>query len=174
MRRWLGSSRAELRAEAEVWRRRCERKDVELREAHARAKEHRRMAGEHRARVNELVEQLANAKQKLALAGEPAGGCGKVRLHRRADAEEWAELIVQRTNGPSNAMTAYQCRSCPRSPVTLSRYWHVGHPGTPEAQAVRRETKDRRKQAEAAANRNGLMIGQQIDPSVMAKLRELT
>ncbi len=175
VRHWLrmGPTRAELVAEAELWRARCERKDGEKYEAHARAKAAEKDLRQAEARIREMQSRL-NAVVNAGL-NEPGRveGCAKVRFHWQPEAAEWVAIIVQRTGGVADALNTYQCNVCPRSPVTVQRYWHVGHLGTKEAQAAKAAGVRRRNAQEAAARRDGKLLEQRVDPAVLAQLRKL-
>jgi hypothetical protein len=175
MRRWFGPRRAELRAEVELWRQRCERKDRAERDAHRRIAELRREVGPLRAEVHNLSERLRVTRQKLALAVEPEqrDGCRKVRLHYRDEALLWAAQIEQKTGGQVGDLHVYRCKICPRSPVTMQRYWHAGHPETEEGQAAKQASMDRTRAERASATRAGLTVAQRVDPRVMERLKRI-
>lgn len=170
LRRWLGPSRRELRELAETWERRCAVAQGQTREAHVALREARVRGGEQKHRAEVAEARLRSAQQRLELAAEPVQrpGCGKVRLHRRAEADEWREQIEQRT-GKADGLAVYSCKVCPRSPVTMKRYFHVGHPHG--AEEAKQASKAEHFRAQAVAEREGLTIGQRVDPRVMAKLR---
>lgn len=72
--------------------------------------------------------QLAILRRVVAELLEPAApgqGCTKVRLYTRRDAEAYARIVERES--AAGALKAYKCEVCPRYPLTLSRYWHIGH-----------------------------------------------
>lgn len=180
-RKVAGPTRADLRAEVDAWRGRADRQSEQVRQAHRERKAQRAELNAQltteRDRVRQLKARLRRAEQALALtAAEPERGeCTKVRFHHRGGAETWALQILADTEGVPGSMKAYQCREgCPRSPVTMQRYWHVGHQDTPEAQLAKEAARARREQRYVAARRDGRTLGQQIDPRVMARMRQMT
>ena len=175
MRRWFGPRRAELRAEVELWRQRCERKNAEVHEAHRLIKKLRGEIGTMRGQVHDLGAQLRVARQKLALDVEPErrDECRKVRLHYRDEALLWAAQIEQKTGGQVGDLHVYRCKICPRSPVTMQRYWHAGHPETEEGQAAKQASMDRTRAERVSATRAGLTVAQRVDPRVMERLKRI-
>ncbi len=160
-----------------MWRRRRGREAEEKRAAHGRVGAVRVELGQvrhalsiERGRVEHLENELRKARARLALAAEPARTeCAKVRLHFKAEAERWREQIAADTDSPVEDLSVYDCRVCPRSPVTMRRYWHVGH-DDPEAKA---ETMARKDDARRAAASEGRLIAQRLGSDVAAKLREI-
>jgi hypothetical protein len=175
--RWFGPSRAELRAEAAMWRRRRDVAQAQRDDAHVQIRQFRTARGvlrtelsEARRRVEHLETELRKVRIQLQLAAEPEQtGCTKVRLHFKAEAEAWRDRIAQTTRSSVDDLRVYVCKTCPRSPVTSGHYWHVGH-ADPEVKAasLRQWRADRRK---AAAE--GRTVGQLVDPAVMARLRTM-
>jgi hypothetical protein len=169
IRRWLrmGPTRAELVAEADLWQMRCERSNVDRDETRVRAK-----AAEEKLRA---AERRINELREAARLREPdrVDGCSKVRFHRRAEADDWAAAIARRTGEGVEAYHTYACKVCPRSPVTMRRYWHAGHLGTEEAKAAEAAGQNRRAVQQLDASRAGRLLGQRVDPTVIAKLRDL-
>lgn len=175
--RWW-ASRAELRGEAERWRERCEKSNAEKQRVHGRLKAQRKelnsLVHEQRCRADRAEARLARAMARLAtMATEPARaeGCSKVRLHHRSEADSWAEQIANGTGSRVEDLEVYQCRSCPRSPVTMGRYWHVGH--SLSGVAARVESKERYAAAQGRARAAGTQIAQRVDPQVLARLKEM-
>jgi hypothetical protein len=171
VRRWLrlGPSRAELVAEAELWKARNERKEAERNAAHVRAK-----AAERQLRAAEAAIERLRA---IVDAGfdEPGRetGCTKARFHRQSEAEDWAVQIAEARDEAGDAYEAYPCKVCPRSPVTMQRYWHAGHRVRGQSAIAKATSLRRRKEQETAARRAGQLVGQLVDPTVLAKLRKL-
>jgi hypothetical protein len=99
-------------------------------------------------------------------------GCGKVRLHWRPEADRWADEIARGTGQPREVLEVYQCKACPRSPVTIQRYWHVGHPLDEDGRAAKAAAKRVRADVRSGAVADGRTVGQMVSPAVMAKLRE--
>lgn len=174
IKRWIGPGRRELRAEAELWRVRCERSNSDRDRATRVAKQMRREAGQERHRGDVLEAKLRSAMQQLALAAEPerTPGCAKVRFHQRSEAEQWMRQVLEDTGGQDGEMKTYPCRACPRSPVTMARYWHVGHPA--KGREARDAAKERARAATRAARTAGRTIAQQISPEVLAVLRTMS
>lgn len=173
--RWW-TSRAELRAEAEKWERRCRGAEAEAMRAHAMRKAARLEMSD---RLHELGNRACNAEQQLAALraklrtdGEPGRrGCEKVRLHGYDEAERW-RIQVERETGAS-LLRVYRCKVCPRSPVTMQRYFHVGHAGNAEAQAAKQAEKQARVEAAVVAGKAGTTLAQRIDPRSLAALAQL-
>jgi hypothetical protein len=180
IRRWLrlGPTRAELIAEAELWKARNGRKEQLLKEAFARAKTAEkglRAAGVEQGRVEELTARVAALTALVdAGLGEPERreDCSKVRFHRQEEAEDWAATIGEATGEGAEALNAYQCKVCPRSPVTMRRYWHAGHAdgGSSAAKAARHRSRQIRA---AEARRDGNLLAQRVDPSVLDRIRKM-
>lgn len=173
----FGPTRKELRAEVETWKARRETEAGEKRAAHTRLAAVRMELGQTRhalslarGQVQSLEGQLRRALVRAELAMEPAQGeCVKVRLHHKADAELWREKIAATTKSAVGDLAVYECKTCPRSPVTLHRYWHVGHVD-PEAKA---DSMMRWRAGRRQAVRENRTVGQRIDPAVMEKLRAI-
>lgn len=191
----LGPSRAELRAESAMWQARSARAEAELRNAHARAKAAEKalrlkthddamwQARYERAKAqrDRVEAELGKAHARLRrirndLHGqlvEPArvDGCAKIRFHEDTDAARFAAKLAATTGEELEAYVAYQCRICPRSPVTVSRFWHVGH-REPGAAGLAKEARLLQiSQRRAAAGREGRLLSQRVDPAVLARLR---
>jgi hypothetical protein len=167
VRGWLrmGPTRADLAAEAALWRARCDRSNAERDASRARAVQ----AGKDLRAAQRKIDTL------LALAKEPdrVNGCSKVRFHRQQEAEDWAAAVASRTGEPVETYETYPCKACPRSPVTVERYWHVGHRPTDEARAAQVAGELRRRAEIIDARRGGRLLEQRVDPTVLARLREL-
>jgi hypothetical protein len=163
-RRWLrlGPSRAELRTEADRWRQRCEWADEGKRRAYARAKE-----------AEKLVRQIRHQLHDQLNEPERVDGCSKVRFHREDEADGWAAAIAQATGEDPAAYMTYDCKRCPRSPVTMRKYWHVGHDDSGEAQREKAAGRARRADQVIAARKAGRTVAQQVDPQTAARLRDL-
>ena len=161
IRRRLGLSptRAELAAEVELWRRRNRGAEAERDAAYVRAKNSER---ELRAFVHEGLNEPGRVD-----------GCTKVRFHREPEARDWADAIARRTGEKPEDYHTYQCKKCPRSPVTMARYWHAGHPLTPGAVASKEAYVQRRRAEQKSAAGNGRLLGQRVDPRVLAQLRRI-
>jgi hypothetical protein len=149
-------TRADLVAEIELWKSRCQRNEQRLHEAYARAKTAEKLLRQFRREVYDRLDEPARVD-----------GCIKVRFHRRPEAADWAVAVANGCNEDPADYNTYQCKICPRSPVTTARYWHVGHDSK---QAKAAATAARRAQ-EAAARRGGRQLDQRIDPTVLARLR---
>jgi hypothetical protein len=165
IRSWLGlgPTRAELIAEALAWKTRCKSSNEARDAAYARAKAAERLA----KTAGRMVRDGLNEPDRVQ-------GCAKVRFHQQIEAESWAAAIAADTGESVRNYNTYACKTCPRSPVSLSRYWHVGHVGSMEAQIDKDASKDRRIARHIAARRDGATIEQRIDPRIMAKLRGIT
>lgn len=180
----LGPSRADLIDEARMWRHRCERSNLARDEAYGRAK-----AAKKEMRAVQLELDAARRAAQLELDAarrqiddlrelvadglnqpDKADGCHKVRFHWRSGAQEWAASISRRTGEPLEVYDTFPCKVCPRSPVTMRRYWHVGHFSDEAAQASKRAVEDRKGSAKLDARRAGKLVEQRLDPAVRARL----
>jgi hypothetical protein len=169
----LGPTRAELIAEAELWKARAGYSDAHTREAHVRAK-----AAEKRARRAEIRAGGAEERIRVLLdesLNEPGKveACSKVRFHHKPEADAWADRIAKISGEAREVFDVYGCKFCPRSPVTHRRYLHVGHGWSKQAQASRETAQHDRAMQRSTAQREGKLIEQRIDPRVMARLRDL-
>ncbi len=169
VRRWLrlGPTRAELAEEVQLWKTRCGSADAGQRVAHVRAKAAEKDLRAAGARIEALVRLLDDRLD------EPRreDGCSKVRFHRRPEADDWAAAIGDVSGEGAEAFNSYRCKVCPRSPVTMQRYWHAGHRfGSQAAKAAREE---RRAAETSRAHQNGRMIVQRVDPVVLDRLRQI-
>jgi hypothetical protein len=162
-----------LAAEARVWRERCDRASADARAAYVRTKAAEKLTRVEQVRCRELETKISNIM--AAALNEPGRveGCDKIRFHRRIEASDWAKNLAGRTGEPVEVYKTYPCNTCPRSPVTMSRYWHVGHRGSADAQASKAEAQQQRSQARASARRSGRLVEQRVDPEVLARLREI-
>lgn len=71
------------------------------------------------------------------------------------------------------AYHAYSCKDCPRSPVTMRRYWHAGHSELGQSMIAKAAFIERRRETERAARRDGNLLAQRLEPAVLAGLRKL-
>lgn len=94
------------------------------------------------------------------------GRCQKVRLHTEDEATAWAQRIEQRFDQQPGSLGPYLCTVCPVHPATASRFWHAGHSSDPQAQAEKRASIE----CHRAAVRDGRLIGDRIDPSVLDRI----
>ena len=150
-----------------MWQRRCEAAQAQAREAYSRAKVAEKAARE----ANQLAESVR--EEVLCRLAEPpqADGCEKIRFHHRAEADEFAEALSSDTKQGRDAYRVYQCNVCPRSPVTMHRYWHVGHPN--RAAAIKAAGIQKRRRESASAYQEGRQLQQRVDPTVLARLRRI-
>jgi hypothetical protein len=151
-----------MREEVATWRRRKDAAEREKAAAHVRAKEAEALA--HRTR-NELHDRL-NQPDRV-------DGCTKVQFHQQDEAREWLLKIATEAGEDPGQYRTYDCKICPRSPVTMRRYWHVGHRGSEQAQASKAATRRQREADRAAARRQGNLLRQRVDPATVAKLLAL-
>lgn len=158
-----------IRAEIELAKARLRRKEIERVKAYFRAKELEQSLQVTQARIDELLALVA------AGLAEPPGvdGCSKVRFHHQKNAEDWAARIGRRTGEGVEAYRAYPCKDCPRSPVTMRRYWHAGHSEAGQSMIAKAAFIERRRETEHAARRDGNLLSQRLDPAVLAGLRKL-
>ncbi len=176
----LGPTRAQLIAEAQAWRDRCKASNDDRDLQHARFREKKRAAHEQRVRADQAEKQLRQAEQELEQLRhivrtnvEPnrVEGCNKVRFHQESEAAGWAETVGNQTGEGASAYRTYQCKLCPRSPVTNQRYWHITHADTEQAKQAKAAGLRRRREGQAAAHRAGRTLGQRVDPTVLDALR---
>ena len=170
IRRWLrlGPTRADLVAEAQLWKTRSRRSDAEGRAAHVRAKTAEKSLRAAEAGIEALLALLDAGLE------EPRreDGCSKVRFHRQQEADDWAVAIAEASGEGVEAFNSYQCKVCPRSPVTIQRYWHAGH-ANGDSQTAKAARQKRRAERAALARRDGNLISQRVDPAVLDRLRRL-
>lgn len=164
MRRWLRRppSRAELRGEADLWMERCRRSNEERDAARERAEQ----ADQLVARLQQQINAGLNEPDRVE-------GCDKIRFHRWQEAEDWRVELAYHTDQNPDALHAYDCKVCPRSPITMRRYFHVGHPARRVSQREKRAAQGRRAGERIEARREGRLINQQVDPLVLAKLKQI-
>jgi len=192
-RRWLrlGPTRAELRDETTLWKARAAHAEQEEKEAHALRKQRGRDAQERIEQADRRrreAEQHAKQQVEQAYAlvyqirrevhgqlNEPdrVDGCSKVRFHREPEAAEWGRHIASRCGENPDVYYAYECRTCPRSPLTMGKYWHAAHDGTAAAEAERAASMQRREDQRRAASRAGRLLKQRVDPRILAQLRKI-
>jgi hypothetical protein len=178
----MGPTRAELRAEMELWKARCDRHSMQTREAYARAKASEK---EERRLRQELARAHREAKHAEAYAirvidqlhdrlNEPPRkeGCLKIRFHREPEAQAYAAHIASTTGEPAEAYEAYRCKSCPRSPVTMQPYYHIGHRMTEEGRRAREAGRSRQGKRRALALRDGRTVEQLVAPETLRKMIE--
>lgn len=162
----MGPTRAELVEEVELWKGRCDRNSAERNQVHVEVKA-----------LKKRLREVEGALRSFMVAGlnEPdrVEGCSKVRFHREAEAHDWAESIARGNGEAVDVYRVYPCKLCPRSPVTIKSYFHVGHAGSRAGQTAKKNGKARRTEQIAAAGRNGNLIRQRVDPEVLAKLRKM-
>jgi hypothetical protein len=177
VRRWLrlGPSRAELIAQVRAGVERCETEMQKSNAAFARIRALGKMLDVETARADRLSGQVSELLVVKLNEPDRAEGCDKIRFHGEGEARDFAARIAAANFEPDSVVVAYQCRrKCPRSPVTMRPYWHIGHLGSEEAQRVKRASQnaraERRKQAEDA----GLLLGQRIGPEALMKLSAMT
>ena len=165
----LGPSRAELVADAERWHQRCLRSNAARDEAYARIKTLRGQVHDADLRVHAIRAILADR------LSEPTRitGCDKVRFHREDEAVDWLADIARNVGQPEHVFHVYDCKTCPRSPVTMARYFHVGHTGSARGQAAKAAGKARDAKRRAEAEKAGRLLRQRVDPRVLARLVEI-
>ncbi len=175
MRGWLGwgPTRAELVAEVELWKRRRDRVEQERNAAHARAKAAEKELRQAAVRERDLESRISELL--VAALNEPGRveGCEKVRFHQQDEAGGWRDRLSKLSREPVEVFTVYGCKTCPRSPVTMRPYWHVGHLGSEAAQKSKAAAAQRRAEERNKARRAGLLLGQRVDPGVLAKLHQM-
>jgi hypothetical protein len=183
----LGPTRGQLRATAAMWESRVRKANEQTREEHDRRKQVGRrnsdleyqLAQEKRERRQAVarVEELEGQVRKLIADGmvEPARGkdCVKIKFHREGEAADWATYLGVKTGEGPAAYKAYQCKTCPRSPVTNQRYWHAGHPRPGQARAARETRAAQARQQTRTAETEGRTIKQLVGPDVFAKLTRI-
>lgn len=196
-RKWLGlgPGKAELLDALEFWRARAEQNERERNESQALAKQRRRELGQVRQTAeqqaaalrqqlrDELVQawkdgdaRVARVRGQLnALLNQPAdsGKCVKVRFHQRPEAEEWLLQVAANGGTSPELYKTYPCDDCPRSPVTIRRFWHVAHLATKEARDAAAASKARHSQLIKKSFRAGTALEQRVDPAILAKLNAL-
>jgi hypothetical protein len=165
---------AALQADVEVLKSRCAGLAARTRAADRRvlaiaAQARTAQAGEVAALA--LVRRIQEEVWGQLVEPPSADGCQKIRFHREGEAVEFAEALAAKTGEPVAAYNAYPCQRCPRSPVTVRRYYHVGHvSGSAAAEAARKAEHLRRT---ADAHRGGRLVEQRVDPAVLARLRQV-
>lgn len=170
-------SRAQLIAEAQLWKNRQAETEKSRHQAYARAEYSRSrllaveaLLRDSESRLRELVRDVLDGAYN-----EPGRveGCIKVRFHFEQEAADWGATIARRYGEAPDAYEAYPCKVCPRSPVTTARFWHAGHPEKSAGLTakVARERADRARRAEAG--RDGRLLSQRVDPLVLAQLRKI-
>jgi hypothetical protein len=182
LRRWLGlgPGRAELAAEAELWRTRCERASEQNRQEGVRAKaaerqvralgeEMERQARKLQAEIRRLTEVI---EQRLAEPG-PGEGCTKIRFHREPEAADFLTQLAGQTRSDPDVYRVYRCRLCPRSPVTMTSYFHVSHRNTSAGRQTKQDSKEQWKQREVDARKRGTLLSQRVSPADLARLRAM-
>lgn len=172
----LGPSARELEIELAVWRGRCDRADhaVLVAEQRVAAAEYLAERAEADAQaVEELVEKIRG--ELFDRVNEPgrAQGCEKIRFHHQEPARDFMLFLARETQEDPRCWLTYQCKVCPRSPVTVQRYWHVAHDDSVDAQHEKALGMQRRGRQRAEARRAGRLVEQRLDPAAVAKLLEL-
>lgn len=170
-RRWLrlGPSRAELMAEVQQWKSRTERSEKATLAACLRAKN----AEERLREAEQQVLDLQGLLHDRFTEPTRADGCDKIRFHNKTEADDFGAAVAQRSGEDPSVYYTYGCKICPRSPVTMLRYWHVGHPARKKAQQSKEAAKQRRADQQRQARRAGNQIVQRLDPEVAERLRAL-
>ncbi len=158
----LGPSKAELLAEVGLWQRRQHAAELARDQAHDRARHAERLLRSLRHEMRDGLNEPARAD-----------GCSKIRFHRKQEAEDWMAAVAAASGEDVEHFNVYDCKTCPRSPVTHARYFHVGHTGTEESEASKAAAKVRRRQEAGAARRQGRTVAQRVDPRVLAQLRKI-
>lgn len=118
--------------------------------------------------------QSTYARRLAQMLEPPVGKCEKVRLRGRDEAAAFAAAVERDTGAPPGALRTYACTVCPRQPVGIGRFWHVGN-----ADPARRSTRGgnvvrgERERVQRQAAREGSLLRQRVDPSVLAHLRTI-
>lgn len=178
LRRWLGMgpSARELEIELAVWRGRCDRADqvVLVAEQRVAAAEYLAEQAEADAQAAEaLVEKIKGELFDRVNEPDRVEGCEKIRFHHQEPAHDFMLWLCREAQEDPQFWLTYQCKVCPRSPVTLQRYWHVAHDDSVDAQHEKALGMRRRGRQRAEARRAGRLVEQRIDPAAVAKLLAL-
>lgn len=106
LRRWMrtGPSRAELIAEAELWRGRCERKNAEVNAAHVRAKTAEKRVREQARRMEELEDRISEILAMRLNEPERVDGCTKIRFIREQEADDFRKALSASSGEPLDAL----------------------------------------------------------------------
>ncbi len=132
------------------------------------------------AEATERAHRSLQSKMDKALhsAFEPQqGACGKVRLRDREEAEEFARKTCEDLGYELGALKPYQCKTCPRQPIGVGRYWHIAN-ADPRQSTANRHAGVRTPEGEEAARRrgkrredNGGDLEHRLPPGVAERLR---
>lgn len=175
---WQQPTRKQLAAELAQAR-------TDLAQAREELAEERRRVGRisaERSHLRRLYEDArsnqagANRAVTKLLEHAKAGTCTKIRLIDQAEAAQFMVNLAADTGRTADEFHAYRCTTCPRRPVTNTRYWHVAN-SDPSLRTNRSDgvtVRSAKAARDREVGREGHLLRQHVTPAAIAALRAKT